>query len=102
MRFHVPLSVRITRFVFLNTSGLDLLETPLWQIDGSGAKIAAQVSVLQPEGCGQRPDLGVVAGGSVVDDFYGPVVFGITDSRVAVARDFVVSLSDRGRDLVRV
>lgn len=33
MRFNVPVSVNIARPVLLDTGGLDLLETPLWEVD---------------------------------------------------------------------
>lgn len=56
----VPLGESILRVVLLGTSNLDLLETPLWQVDIAGAKVAAQFSVLQPKSSGQSPDLGAV------------------------------------------
>lgn len=60
MSFDVPVSIDILRVVDLVTSNLDLLETPLRQVDISSTKIAAEYDVLQSEGCSQSSNLGLV------------------------------------------
>jgi hypothetical protein len=53
MAFNVPVSVHITRVVCLDTGSLDLLETPLREVDVAGTKITSQVHVLQSNGSGE-------------------------------------------------
>lgn len=57
---NIPVSVDVTGLVLLGASDFNLLETPLRQIDITGAKIAAEVSVTQAERSGQCAQLGVV------------------------------------------
>lgn len=85
VRLDVPVRVRVARVVVLGAGHFDLLEAPLRQVPVAGAQVAAEVRVLEAEGCGQRADLAVVARGGVVDDFDLPVVLGVADGRVAVA-----------------
>ena len=99
---NIPLSKSILRVVLLGASNLDLLETPLWQVDIAGAKVAAQFSVLQPEGSGQSPDLGAVIRGDILDNLDSPVVLRITNSGVSVARNLLVRLGDWCWNVVRV
>lgn len=100
--FHVPVSVDISGVVLRDASSLNLLETPLWQVDVAGAKIAAHGGVLQSECCGQGPDLGLVAAANVLDNLNGPVILVITDSGISITRHFLVRLGDGGGDLVGV
>ena len=98
----VPVSVDIARVVLLDTGGLNLLETPLRQVDVASAEVAIEVDVSETEGGSQSADLGVIARRSVVDNLDNPVVLGVADSGVAVARNFVVGLGDGSGDRVRV
>jgi hypothetical protein len=103
VRLDVPVSVDITRLVLLDTGSLDLLETPLRQVDVASAKVAAKIDVPQAEGGGQSAELGVVPGRvGIVDYFDLPVILGVSNSKVAVARHFPVGLGDRSSDLMRV
>jgi hypothetical protein len=94
--------VDIARSVLFDASGLNLLETPLRQVDVASAKVTSKLSVLQTERSDQCPHLRVVPGRSIIDDLDLPVVLGVSDCEVAVARNFPVSLGDRSGDLVRV
>jgi hypothetical protein len=94
--------VDITRLVLFHTSGLDLLETPLRQVDITSAEVASKIDVSQAERSGQSPQMGIVPRGCIVYDLDLPVILGISDGKVAVARNFPVSLGDRSGDLVRV
>lgn len=98
----VPVSVDIARVVLLDTGGLNLLETPLRQVDVASAEVAVEVDVSETEGGSQSADLGVIARRSVVDNLDNPVVLGVADGGVAVARNFVVGLGDGSGDRVRV
>jgi len=50
VRLNVPMSESVARLVLLCTSNLDLLESPLWEIDISSAEIASKNLVSQSEG----------------------------------------------------
>lgn len=58
--------------------------------------------MLQTESGSKRPELGVVPRSSVAYDLNNPMVLGVTNSCVAVARNFPITLCNRGSDLVRV
>jgi hypothetical protein len=58
--------------------------------------------VLETESGSKRSELGVVPGSSVADNFNNPVIFGVTNSGVAVAGNFPIALCNRSSDLVRV
>jgi len=45
MSFNVPMSIDILGVVLLDARDFNLLETPLWQVDSSGTKIATQNGV---------------------------------------------------------
>lgn len=60
MRLDVPVGVDITGSVLLDTGGFNLLEAPLWKVDGTGAEIAANIGVLESERSGQGAELGVI------------------------------------------
>jgi hypothetical protein len=102
VRLNVPVGVGIARVVFLGAGHLDLLETPLRQVDVAGAQIAAHRRVLQTEARGQGADLAPVAGRGVADNLNLPVVLIVTDSSVAVARNLPLRLGDGRGDLVRM
>jgi hypothetical protein len=103
VRLDVPVGVDITGLVLLHTSSLNLLETPLRQVDIASAKVAAKIDVPQAERSGQSAQLRVIPGRvGIVDDFDLPVILGVSNSKVAVARNFPVSLGDGSSDLVRV
>lgn len=102
MRLNVPLGKSILRVVLLGASNLDLLETPLWQVDIAGAKVAAQFGVLQSESGGQSPDLGAVVRGNILDNLDSPVVLRITNSGVSVTRNLLIRLGNWCWDVVRV
>lgn len=102
VRLDVPMGVDIARPVLLDTSGLNLLETPLRQVDVASTEVAVKLGVLQAERSNQRPHLGVVSGRSIIDNLDLPVVLGVPNSEVTVTGNFPVSLGDRSGDLVRV
>lgn len=102
MRLDIPVSVHITGLVFLHTSGLNLLETPLRQVDISCAQVAAQHRVSQSECRRQGTNLGTVARSRITDYFHLPVVLVIANSDVSVARDLPVGFGDRSSNGVRV
>lgn len=58
---NVPVSVDIARVVGLDAASLNLLETPLRQVDVSSPKIAAKVYMLQTNCSGESADLPSVA-----------------------------------------
>ena len=49
VRLDVPVGVDIARPVLLDTSGLNLLETPLRQVDVASTEVAVKLGVLQAE-----------------------------------------------------
>jgi hypothetical protein len=100
--FDVPVSVDIARVVLLDTGSLDLLESPLRQVDVASTEVAVKIDVLETEGGGESAKLGVVARRSVVNDLNLPVILGVSDCGVAVAGNFVVGLGDGSSDGVRV
>ena len=102
VRLNVPMSKDIARVVLLDTSGLDLLETPLWQIDVSSSEVAVQISMLESECRGQCTDLGIVVRSRIIDNLDSPMILGITNCHVAIARDLVVRLCYWSSDLMRV
>jgi hypothetical protein len=102
VRLDVPVGVDITGLVLFHTSGLDLLKTPLRQVDVTSAEVASKVDVSQAEGSGQSPQMGIVPRRCIVYDLDLPVILSISDGKVAVTGNFMVSLGDRSGDLVRV
>ena len=102
MGLDVPVSVDVARVVLLDAGHLDLLESPLRQVDSASTEVAAKIGVLQPEGGGQGAQLGVITRCGIIDNFDSPVVLGIANGGVSVRRHLPVSLGDRGLDRVRV
>jgi hypothetical protein len=98
----VPVSVDIARSILLDTGSLNLLETPLWQIDVTSAEITTQILVLQTERRSKRANFGVVPRGGISNDFNNPMIFSVTDGSIAVAGDFPVGFRDGSIDLMRV
>ena len=96
----IPVGVDIARVVGLDAGSLNLLETPLRQIDVAGAKVAAKIHVLEPQSSSERSDLRAVVRGRVTDDLHLPVVLCVSNSGVAVAGNFPVGLGHRGSDRV--
>lgn len=89
--------------VGLGACDLNLLETPLRQVNIAGTEVTSKRSMPKSECGGQGPDLGLVTvGGDILDDLNGEVVLVITNGSVAVTRDLLINLGDRGRDIVRV
>ena len=102
MCFNVPMGENVTGVVLLGAGDFDLLETPLGKIDVGGLEITSQSSVPNAKGRGESSDLGSIGRCNVADNFNSPMVFLVAHRRVAIAGDFVILCSDRGRDLVRV
>jgi hypothetical protein len=100
--FDVPVSVDITRVVLLNASGLDLLKTPLWQIDIASSEVATEVLVSESQGSRKCTNPRVIPRSGIANNLNNPVILGVADGSVTVARNFVVGLSDGSGDLVRV
>lgn len=102
VRLDIPVSVHIARLVLLDTSGFNLLETPLRQVDITSPEVTTHGWVAQSECSGQSADLGTITGCRIVNDFDLPVILVIANSDVAVARNLVVGLGNRGSDSVGV
>ena len=102
MRLDVPVSVLVTGLVVLGAGNLDLLETPLGEVDIASAKITSQDLVLQAERGGKSADLASVTRGGIADNFNLPVILLVANGQISVRRYLLVSLGDRGGDLVRV
>lgn len=49
VRLHIPVSVDILWLVGLDTSSLNLLETPLWQVDIASAEVAVEIDMSEAE-----------------------------------------------------
>jgi hypothetical protein len=98
----LTVSISVTRLVLLGAGNLNLLETPLRKVDVASAEVAAENLVLKTERCSEGTKLAVVAGGSVADNLDLPVILGIADSHVTVARNFFIALGDGSRDIMRV
>ena len=96
------MSVWVSGFVLLDTRHFDLLETPLRQVDVPGSKVATHIIVPQSEGRSQSSELRVVVRSRIPDDFNSPVVLGVANSCIAVARNLPISLGNGCCDLVRV
>lgn len=96
------MSVGITGVVSFGAGSLDLLETPLGKVNGSGAEVASQNLVLQAECSGESADLGAITRVGVLDDLNLPVVLLITNGKVAIARNLLVTLGHGSGDLVGV
>lgn len=56
----IPVSVDIARVVLLDARGLDLLETPLWQVDVTGTEVAPKILVLESQSSRECSDPRVV------------------------------------------
>lgn len=99
---NVPVGVDVTGVVLLDAGRLNLLETPLRQVDVAGSEVAAKVLVSETERRGKSSKSGVVPRSGIADDLDNPVIFGIADCNIAIAGNLVVSLGDRGSYLVGV
>lgn len=102
MSFNVPVGEGILWVVVLGAGDLNLLETPLRQVDISGTQITPKRSMPESECGGQGSDLRPIVGGDILDNFNGEMVLIIADGGVAVTRDFLINLGDWCRDIVRV
>lgn len=102
MGLDVPVGKGIPRVVTLVASHLDLLETPLWQVDIAGAEVTAKNLMFQPEGSSQGADLAPVARCNILDHFDLPMILIVPNSEVAVRGHFLVALGDRSWDIVGV
>lgn len=102
MGLNVPVGESILGIVALVASYLDLLETPLRQVDITSTQIAAQDRVSQAESSGQSANTALVARSYIADDLNLPVILVITNGQVAVAGNLLLALRDRSRDIVRV
>ena len=58
--------------------------------------------MLKAECRGESADLAAITRGSIPDNLDLPVVLVIANRQVAIARDLLIGLGDRGGDLVRV
>jgi hypothetical protein len=87
MALNVPVRVHIAGVVLLYAGRLDLFEPPLRQVDVASTKIAAEILVLETEGSGERAEPRVIPRSSVADYFNLPVILGVSNSCVAVARN---------------
>lgn len=105
MTLNVPVRVLILGIVVLVARHLDLLETPLRKYSIRCDQVAARVEVPESQPCRKRMDpvkLGARTSNEVVNDFDNPVIVRISDSSIAVARDFVVEFRDRSHERMRV
>ena len=100
--FDVPVRVRIPGIIILRAADLNLLEAPLRQVDVAGAEIASQNRVFQPECRRECSNSATIPGSYIANHFDFPMVLGVSDRKIAVARDFLVTLGNRCRDFVRV
>jgi hypothetical protein len=100
MSFDIPMSIRITRVVVLGASHLNLLETPLRQVDITGTEIATQYFMLETEGGCQGSDSASVTRGGVSDNFDLPVIFLVANGKITVARHFTITLGHGSRHFV--
>lgn len=90
MTLDVPVRIDISWVVLLDARGLDLLETPLWEVNCAGSQVAIQIHVSQPETRSQSPDPRSIRTCCIVHDFDHPVVFRVTNCDVAVRGDLEV------------
>lgn len=102
MGFDVPVSIGVAGVVLLSAGDLNLLETPLRKIAIAGSQIATEAGVLQSECRCQSANLAAVTRSCIADNLNLPMVLIITNSQVAIGRDFIVLLPHRGSDLVGV
>jgi hypothetical protein len=98
----VPVSVGIAGVVLLGAGNLDLLETPLGEVNVASPEVAAKNLVLETESSGESPDLAAVARSSITNNFNLPVILVVTNSQVTVRRNLLVASSDGGSNVVRV
>lgn len=102
MALNVPVGIDIARLVLLHAGCLNLLETPLRQVDIASTEIASEILVFQSECSRERANFGVISRRRITHNFNHPVILGVADSGVTVARNFPICLRDRSGDLVRV
>jgi hypothetical protein len=99
---NVPVGVSVTGVVLLGASNLDLLETPLGEVDVASSEIAAKDLMLETESSGKGSDLAAIPRSRIADNLNLPVVLVVTNSQVTVAGNFLVASGHRGSDVVRV
>ena len=92
----VPVGVHVAGFVLFDTRCFDLLEAPLRQVDVSSSQVAIKINMLQAESSRERPNVGIVSGSCVANDFDLPVILSVADGGVAIARNFIITLGDWG------
>ena len=99
---NVPVSVGVAGVVLLGAGNLNLLETPLREVDVASSKVAAKNLVLETESSGKSPDPAAVARSSIPDNLNLPMILVVTNSQVTVRRNLLVASSDGGSNVVRV
>lgn len=80
----VPVGKGIPGVVGLVAGDLDLLKTPLRQVDIASTQVAAKHSMPEPHSSGQGADLAPVARRNIVDNLDLPMVLIITDCEVTI------------------
>jgi hypothetical protein len=85
-------SVNIAGVVRLHASSLNLLETPLRKIDVAGTEITSKILVLQAESGCEGAEPCAIVGGGVTNNLYLPVILGVSNSGVSIARYLPVGL----------
>lgn len=96
------MSVGIARIVVLCAGNLNLPETPLRQVDVASTEVASKDLVLQTESGRQGSNSAAVVRRNIADNLDLPVVLIVTNSQVAITRNFLISLGDGGGNVVRV
>ena len=79
MGLDVPVGEGIPGVVALIASHLNLLKTPLRQVDITGTEVASERGMFQPESSGQGANFAPVAGRNIVDNFDLPMVLIVAD-----------------------
>jgi hypothetical protein len=98
----VPVGEDITGLVVFRATNFDLLETPLRKVHVASAEVTSKIGMLQAESSGQSPKLRLIFRSRIPHNLDNPVVLGVSNSRIAVARNFPLRLADRSGDLMRV
>src|SRR5271155_1497316 len=102
MTFNVPMRVGILGIVILTAGHFDLFESPLRQIDVRGSQITSKHLMFKSERSHQRPNLRSIARIQVLDNINNPMILIISNSQIAITRNFILALCNGSRNRMRM
>lgn len=102
MTLHIPVRMYVLRIVLLIAADLDLFISPLWENRVRSTKVTSKLFMAEPQPRRERMYTINLFALDIIHDLDLPIIAYISNSRVAVAGNFIVELRDGREDGVGV